>query len=173
MSTLSEIAAPAAEQITNKAPGNFRFTGLIHLVLPNARIIHTRRAPLDTCLSCFSTLFAEGNSYSYDLKELGRYYRAYEALMAHWRSVLPQNVMLEVHYEEVVNDLEGQSRRIVAHCGLEWDDACLDFHKTQRPIRTASAAQVRQPIYKSSVGRWRAYEPLLGPLLAELSARSS
>jgi hypothetical protein len=92
--------------------------------------------------------------------------------MAHWRSVLPQNV-LEVQYEEVVNDLEGQARRIVAHCGLEWHDACLDFHKTQRSVRTASAAQVRQPIYTSSVGRWRAYEPLLEPLLAELSARSS
>ena len=166
-------AAPEAMRITDKTPSNFRFTGLIHLVLPNARIIHTRRAPLDTCLSCFSTLFAEGNSYSYDLKELGRYYRGYEALMAHWRSVLPLSVMLEVQYEDVVTDLEHQARRIVAHCGLEWDDACLDFHKTQRPIRTASAAQVRQPIYKSSVGRWRAYEPLLGPLLAELSARSS
>jgi tetratricopeptide (TPR) repeat protein len=162
------VAAPTAERITNKTPGGFRFTGFIHLVLPNARIIHTRRDPIDTCLSCFSILFTENQPYTYDLEELGRYYRAYEALMAHWRSVLPQNVMLEVQYEEVVADLEGQARRIVAHCGLEWDDACLDFHKTQRLVRTASAIQVRQPIYKSSVGRWRAYEPFLGPLLAEL-----
>ena len=166
------VAAPAAERITNKAPGNFRFAGLIHLVLPNARIIHTRRDPVDTCLSCFSTLFTERVSYCYDLKELGRYYRAYEAMMAHWRSVLPQNVMLEVQYEDVVTDLEGQARRIVAHCGLEWDDACLDFHNTERPIRTASATQVRQRIYNSSVGRWRAYEPFLGPLLAELCTGS-
>jgi tetratricopeptide (TPR) repeat protein len=166
-------AAPEAMRIIDKTPANFRFAGLIHLVLPNARIIHTRRDPIDTCLSCFSTLFTEGNSYSYDLQELGRYYRGYEALMAHWRSVLPPNVMLEVQYEDIVTDLEHQARRIVAHCGLEWDDACLDFHKTQRPIRTASATQVRQPIYKSSVGRWRAYEPLLEPLLAELSLHTS
>jgi sulfotransferase family protein len=162
------VAAPVVERITNKSPGNFRFTGLIHMMLPNARIIHTRRDPIDTCLSCFSKLFVGNHPYAYDLEELGRYYRAYEALMAHWRSVLPPNVMLEVQYEEVVADLEGQARRIVAHCGLEWDALCLAFHQTERPVRTASATQVRQPIYKSSVGRWRAYEPFLGPLLAEL-----
>nr|WP_256366579.1 sulfotransferase [Methylocapsa sp. S129] len=161
--------APAvAERIANKMPDNFRLAGLIHLALPNARIIHTRRDPVDTCLSCFSTLFAGNLGYAYDLAELGRYYRGYEALMAHWRAVLPQGVMLEVQYEEVVADLEGQARRIVAHCGLEWDARCLDFHKTARPVRTSSATQVRQPIYNSSVGRWRAYEPFLGPLLAEL-----
>ncbi len=160
--------APTAERITDKMPGNFLVTGLIHLALPNARIIHTRRDPIDTCLSCFSKLFPANQPYSYDLAELGRYYRAYEALMAHWRGVLPQNVMLEVHYEKVVADLEGQARRIVAHCGLEWDARCLDFHKTERQVRTASAAQVRQPIYKSSAGRWRAYEAFLGPMLAEL-----
>jgi hypothetical protein len=163
-----KAAAPAAQRITDKMLENFRFTGLIHLALPNARIIHTRRDPIDTCLSCFSKRFAENLPYTYDLGELGRYYRAYEALMAHWRSVLPQNVMLEVRYEEVVADLEGQARRILAHCGLEWDPHCLDFHKTERPVRTASVAQVRQPIYKSSVGRWRAFESFLGPLLAEL-----
>jgi LPS sulfotransferase NodH len=106
--------------------------------------------------------------YAYDLGELGRYYRAYEALTAHWRSVLPANAMIEIQYEEVVADLEGQARRIVDHCGLEWDARCLDFHRTERPVRTASMTQVRQPIYKSSVGRWRAYEPFLGRLLAEL-----
>ena len=162
------VAAPAVERITNKLPDNFRFTGLIHLALPNARIIHTRRDPIDTCLSCFSQLFVGNQPYTYNLEELGRYFRAYEALMAHWRGVLPQNVMLEVQYEEVVADLEGQARRIVAHCGLEWDARCLDFYKTERQVRTASAAQVRQPIYTSAVRRWRAYEPFLGPLLAEL-----
>jgi tetratricopeptide (TPR) repeat protein len=160
--------APQAGRITNKTPENFRLIGLIHRALPNARIIHTRRDPVDTCLSCFSHLFTRRLHYTYDLAELGRYYRAYETMMAHWRSVLPRNVMLDLQYEDLVNDLEGQGRRIVAHCGLEWDAGCLDFHRTQRVVRTASMSQVRQPIYKSSVGRWRALEPLLGPLLAEL-----
>lgn len=161
--------APAAARITNKTLENFRFLGLIHLALPNARIIHTRRDPIDTCLSCFSKLFVNDLPYAYDLAELGRYYRAYETLMAHWRNVLPQGVMLDVQYEELVADLEGQARRIVAHCGLEWDARCRDFHKTERSVRTASVTEVRQPIYQSSVGRWRASERFLGPLLAELS----
>lgn len=161
--------APEAVRITDKMPLNFRFVGLIHLALPHARIIHTSRDPIDTCLSCFSTLFTVGQPYSYDLGELGRYYRAYQELMQHWRNVLPAGVMLEVQYEEVVDDLEGQARRLVAHCGLEWDDACLEFHKTQRPVRTASVSQVRQPIYKSAVGRWRVYEKFLGPLTKALT----
>jgi tetratricopeptide (TPR) repeat protein len=167
-------AAPSAGRITDKTPENFRFVGLIHMAFPNARIIHTRRNPIDTCLSCFSKLFA-GNAlpYTYDLADLGRFYRAYEALMAHWREVLPPTVMLEVQYEEVVADLEAQTRRILAHCGLEWDSRCLDFYKTERPVRTSSRTQVRQPIYKSSVGRWRAYEPFLAPLLAELELSPS
>jgi tetratricopeptide (TPR) repeat protein len=160
--------APEAVRIINKTPGNFRLAGLIHLALPNARIIHVRRDPVDTCLSCFSKRFVENLPYTYDLQELGRYYRAYEALMAHWRSVLPQNVMLDMQYEELLVDLEGQGRRIVKHCGLEWDARCLDFHRNKRPVRTASLTQVRQPIYTSSVGRWRSYERFLGPLLAEL-----
>ncbi len=131
-------------------------------------MIHARRNPVDTCLSCFSTLFAGNIPFAYDLAELGRYYKAYDALMAHWRETLPPGAMLEVAYEDVVADLEGQARRIVAHCGLEWDARCLDFHRTERRVRTASAAQVRRPIYRSSVERWRAYEPWLGPLLAEL-----
>ncbi len=161
-------SAPAAERITNKTTENFRFAGLIHLALPNARIIHARRNPVDTCLSCFSTLFAGNIPYAYDLAELGRYYRAYDALMAHWRETLPPSAMLEVGYEDVVADLEGQARRILAHCGLEWDARCLDFHLTERQVRTASATQVRRPIYRSSIERWRAYEPWLAPLLAEL-----
>ena len=115
--------APAVARITDKMPANFRFAGLIHLALPNARIIHTRRDPVDTCLSCFSILFGGDQPHTYDLGELGRYYRAYAALMEHWRRVLPPGVMLEVQYEEVVADLDRQARRIVEHCGLHWDDA--------------------------------------------------
>ena len=152
----------------NKTLENFRFAGLIHLALPNARIIHTRRDALDTCFSCFSKLFAEGLHYTYDLSELGRYYGAYEALMAHWREVLPKEAMLEVHYEELVADLEGQARRITGYCGLEWDARCLEFHKTERQVRTASKTQVRQQLYKSSVGRARLFEAQLRPLLKAL-----
>ena len=160
---------PSAERIADKMPWNFHLAGLIHLALPNARIIHARRDPVDTCLSCFSILFDDGgNPYTYDLGELGRFYRGYDSLMAHWRSVLPRGVMIEVQYEEVVADLETQARQIIAHCDLEWDDACLAFHKTRRPVRTSSVAQVRQPIYQSSVGRWRAYREQLRPLLEEL-----
>jgi hypothetical protein len=161
--------APNAERITDKNLSNFRFAGLIHLALPNARMIHVRRDPVATCLSCFSKLFTDGQFHTYDLGELGRYYRAYEALMGHWRRVLPEGVMLEVRYEDVVEDLEQQARRIVAHCGLPWHDACLAFHKTQRPIRTASAAQVRRPIYRSSLGGWRLEDALLRPLLEGLA----
>ena len=161
-------AASGAERITDKLPENFSFVGLIHLALPNARIIHMRRDPIDTCLSCFSLLFDAGQPYCYDLGELGRYYRAYQMVMEHWRQVLPAGVMLDVQYEEVVADVERQARQIVAHCGLEWDDACLAFYKTQRPIRTASASQVRQPIYRTSVGRWKPYQHLLQPLIKEL-----
>src|SRR5260370_15447379 len=122
-------------------PGNFSYAGLIHLVLPKARVIHVRRDPRDTALSCCSTLFADGQDHTYDLRELGRYYRAYDAMMAHWRNVLPESVMLEVQYEAVVENLEAQARCMVAHCGLEWDDACLAFHKTERIVRTASHTQ--------------------------------
>ncbi len=160
--------APGARRITDKLPANFRHAGLIHLALPEARIIHVLRDPADTCWSCFATLFTAGQNFAYDLEELGRYYRAYEALMAHWRTVLPAGVMLEIRYEDVVADLEREARRIIAFCGLAWDDACLAFHATQRPVRTASAAQVRQPIYRGSIGRWRSYAAELGPLLAAL-----
>jgi tetratricopeptide (TPR) repeat protein len=163
--------APAYSRVTDKLPGNFRFVGLIHLALPNARIIHAQRDPVDTCLSCFAIQFtAGGTEYSYELGELGRCYRAYQALMTHWRNVLPAGVMLDVQYEEVVDDLEGQARRIVAHCGLDWDERCLAFPTTQRAVRTASAAQVRRPIYRSSIGRWRPDQALLQPLLEALQS---
>jgi tetratricopeptide (TPR) repeat protein len=161
-------SAPEVARITDKMPQNCWFVGLIHMALPRARIIHARRDPVDTCVSCFSTLFAAAQEYSYDLNELGRYYRIYQALMQHWRDVLPEGTMLEVQYEEVIDDLEGQARRLVSYCGLEWDEACLAFHQTQRIVQTASVAQVRQPIYRSSVGRWRHYKELLRPLLEAL-----
>lgn len=162
------VLAPAAERITDKSTQNWPFIGLIHLALPNARIIHVHRDPVDACLSSFFTLFAEGQVQTYDLAELGRYYRAYATLMAYWRSVLPAEVMLDVQYEQLVADFENQARRIVAHCGLEWDDACLAFHKTRRAVKTASAFQVRQPLYRSSIGSWDPYRPLVQPLLEAL-----
>jgi tetratricopeptide (TPR) repeat protein len=160
--------APNAMRITDKMTVNFLFVGLIHLALPNATIIHTVRDPLDTCVSSFSMHFTKQHEHTYDLAELGRYYRHYRTLMAHWHAVLPPGRIMDVHYEELVADLEGVARRVVTHCGLSWDSRCLDFHRTERPVRTASAAQVRKPIYRGSVGRWRNYEAMLGPLLAEL-----
>lgn len=156
------------ERITDKTLSNYYFAGLIHLVLPNAKIIHTIRDPLDTCVSCFSKLFATELKYAYDLGELGRYYSRYERLMTHWHRVLPQDRILDVRYETLVIDLEGQARRIISYCGLDWDDRCLSFHKTDRPVRTASATQVRQPIYRGAIDRWRVYEAHLGPLLSAL-----
>lgn len=166
--TKLERHAPGAARITDKMPSNFYFVGLIHLALPGATIIHTNRNAVDTCLSCFSKLFAGEQSQTYDLAELGRYYRAYHGLMAHWREVLPKDAFLDVQYEEVVADTEGQARRMLEHCGLEWTPRVLDFHRTERSVKTASARQVRQPIYGSSVARWRNYEKFLGPLLQEL-----
>lgn len=161
--------APGALRITDKMPGNFVFAGLIHMALPNAKIIHCRRDPVDTSLSCFSKLFVgENQPWSYDLREIGRYYRAYETVMNHWRTVLPADVLLEVRYEDVIDDLEAQARRIIAHCGLEWDPRCLAFHENERTVRTASASQVRQPIYKSAVQRGQRYGDRLKPLLDAL-----
>lgn len=162
------LLAPEGKRKTDKMLGNFFYLGLIHLVLPHAVILHSVRDPIDTCISCFSMKFQDQHYYTYDLAELGRYYVRYQQLMEHWHRVLPPNRILDVKYEEVITDLEGQARRIIAHCGLDWDDRCLSFHKTERPVRTASLTQVRQPIYSSSVGRWHAYEEFLTPLLKEL-----
>jgi tetratricopeptide (TPR) repeat protein len=155
-------------RIVDKLLGNFLRIGLIRLILPNARIIHSSRHPLDTCVSCYSKLFTTGLSFTYDLAELGRYYRAYSELIAHWRSVLPPGAMLDVAYEDVVDDLEGQARRLIDYCGLPWDDCCLGFHHNARPVRTASAVQVRQPLFRGSLQRWRHYAAGLGPLLEAL-----
>ena len=159
---------PVARHITDKMPSNFFAVGLIHVMLPNAKIIHVRRDPMDTCLSCYTRLFSHGQEYSYDLAELGQYYADYERLSQHWRKVLPAGAFIEVQYEELVADMETQARRLIDFCGLEWDAACQDFHNTRRTIRTASVTQVRQPIYNSSVGRWHHYQEYLQPLLQAL-----
>lgn len=160
--------APDARRMTDKMPGNFFMVGLIHLMLPNAKIVHVNRNPVDTCLSCFARLFHHGQEQTYDLAELGQYYRQYRRLMDHWRTVLPPGSFLDIHYEDLVADTETQARRLLEYCGLEWDDACLEFHATKRKVRTASITQVRQPIYTSSVDRWRRYGNTLAPLLEAL-----
>jgi len=149
-------------------PGNFVYAGLIPLILPGARIIHCRRDPVDTCLSCYSKQFSGEQLFTYDQTELGQFYRDYDALMRHWRQLLPAESFIEVDYESVLDDLEGQARRLISFIDLPWDEACLDFHKTRRVVRTASVNQVRQPLYKTSKGRWRAHAEHLGPLLAAL-----
>jgi hypothetical protein len=138
------------------------------LALPNARLIHIRRQPIETCLSCFSIQF-KTLPFTYDLGELGRRYAAYERLMVHWRSVLPSKVMLEVQYENLVEDFESEARRIIAYGGLNWDDRCLRYHETARAVRTASVVQVRQPIYRDAIHRWRPDADALQPLLDGLS----
>jgi len=167
---LSRLPIPATGKvrIVDKLPDNFFYIGLIRLILPNAKIIHTLRNPIDTCVSCYSKLFASGQTFSYDLAELGRFYLSYRELMAHWRTVLPPGAMLEVAYENVVDNLEGEARRLIDYCGLAWDDSCLSFHKTSRPVKTASAAQVRKPLFRTSLERWRKNENSLGSLLNEL-----
>jgi hypothetical protein len=155
-------------RITDKMTSNFLFMGMLHLALLQAKIIHVRRNAVDTCLSCYTKLFLSGVEYSYDLGELGRYYAAYDRLMAHWKRVLPAGAFLEVRYEDVVGDLEGQAKRILSHCELPWDASVLSFHQNERSVRTASGLQVRQPLYASSVARWRRYESHLAPLLKEL-----
>jgi tetratricopeptide (TPR) repeat protein len=159
-----EALAPGAKHITDKLPANFRHIGLIHLALPNAKIVHVKRNPMDTCFSCYSKIFLNGLNYTYDLSELGHYHRMYETLMAHWRAVLPDGAMLEVQYETLVGDFTAEARRIVEYCGLEWSERFLAFHRNERAVRTHSQSQVRQPLFTSSIGRWRLYEKWLRPL---------
>ncbi|MFL9946951.1 sulfotransferase [Paraburkholderia agricolaris] len=167
---LSRVA-PLAEgraRLVDKMPGNFLYAGLIPLILPGARVIHVRRDPVDTCLSCYTKLFGGEQQFTYNQSELGVFYRHYERLMAHWREVLPSERFIEVDYETVVDNLEGEARRLVDFLGLPWDAACLSFHDNRRVVRTASVNQVRQPIYKTSKGRWQAYAGYLAPLLEAL-----
>lgn len=167
-----QAAVPEAatyRRITDKCLFNFMHIGMIHLALPNARIIHSRRAPVETCLSIFSRLFRD-IPFGYELGELGRYYRAYDALMEHWRHVLPEGVMIEVQYEDLVDDFEANVRRMLAHCGLDWNARCLSFHQTRREVNTASASQVRKPLFRTALKRRRPAAALLQPLYDGLGA---
>jgi len=155
---------PKSKHVIDKMPQNFRYIGLVHVLMPRAKIIHCRRNPIDTCLSNFRILFGERMEYTYKLEDIGRYYLAYDRMMKHWAKVLPGR-FLDFQYEDVVADIDTQARRLIDHCDLEWEDACLDFHKTKRNVHTASTTQVRQPIYNSSVGRYEKYGDSLKPLL--------
>jgi tetratricopeptide (TPR) repeat protein len=163
--------APRARRIVNKALGNYLNIGMIHLCLPNAIIIHSARDPVDTCLGCYKRHFVTGNETTYDLRLLGQHYQEYRKVMAHWQRVLPGHVV-DVVYEDLVADPEGQIRRLVELCGLPWDERCLRSHENARPVRTASWIQVRKPIYRGALQRWRRYERHLGPLLEALGPYS-
>lgn len=152
----------------DKAPMNFLSCGMIRLALPEARILLLRRHPVDSCLAIYKTLFRERLLFAYDLQELGRYYVAWHRLVEHWRTTL-QDRLLVVSYESLVTDAEAETRRLLSHCGLDWDPRCLDFHRSESAVTTMSASQVRQPIYRSSVGHWKKYERELDPLIRILS----
>ncbi len=170
LARLSEIGGVAA-RVTDKMPGNLRRLGLIAQMFPNAKIIHCRREPVDTCLSCFVQNFRfSGSAWTCDLTDIAHQYCLYLRLMEHWRAVLPAGRMLEVDYEDTVADLEGQARRMVDFIGLQWDDSCLRFHATERAVVTPSRAQVRQSIYGSSVGRWKKYGSGVAPLVRGLAS---
>jgi hypothetical protein len=159
--------SPDATRVTDKLPFNYEQLGLVRQVLPRAFVLHCRRHPVDTCWSIFTTYF---RSRLADRGDLVFFYRQYERIMAHWRSVLPAERFFEIDYESLVADPEPLTRRLVAFCGLEWDEACLAPHRNRRPVTTASLWQARQPIYRGSVARWRRYEPWLGELHELLSA---
>jgi tetratricopeptide (TPR) repeat protein len=152
---------------TDKMPQNFFFIGLIKLVLPHAKIIHCRRSPLDTCMSCYSIHFPYGQEFSNELTELGLYYKEYYRLMCHWKSVLPDEI-LDISYEDLVTNPKSGTKKMLEFCELPWEEGCLEFHKTARHVTTASAAQIRQPIYKTAVKRWQRFETHLQPLINAL-----
>ena len=165
----TRIHRQGAPFFIDKMPNNFRHIGLIHLILPNATIIDARRDAMDCCFSGFKQLFAEGQDFTYGLTEIGRYYRDYVGLMDHWDSVLPGRV-LRVNHEDVLDDLEGQTRRMLDHIGLPFEESCLDFHRTERAVRTASSEQVRRPLNRSGQGAWKPYAPWLSELQKLLGA---
>ncbi len=160
-----EARSGDALRIVDKTPLNSDYLGVIHSVFPNARIIYMQRDPIDTCLSCYFQKFDVELNFTMDLSDLAHYFGQHQRLMAHWRAVLPPGSILDVPYAELVTDQEGWTRKVLAFLGLEWDPRCLEFHRTERPVVTASAWQVRRKIYKSSVARWRNYEEFIGPLL--------
>ena len=150
-------------RITDKMPRNFLYLGLMAALFPKARVIHCTRDPIDTCLSAFFLNFPGDHPYAYDQEKLGRYYRAYDRLMDHWKRVLPIE-MMELRYEDLVADQRSMTAKLLSFCGLDWDSTCLDFHRTQRSVNTSSFAQVRRPIYAGSVSRWKRFDAHLGPL---------
>jgi len=152
----------------DKMPNNFRHIALIHLILPNAKIIDARREPMACCFSGYKQLFAEGQEFSYGLEDIGNYYNDYVEIMKHWDDVLPGKV-LRVQHEDVINDLQTQVERILHFCGLPFEQSCVDFHQSKRPVRTPSSEQVRQPIYKSGMHLWKNYEDYLNPLKQALT----
>jgi hypothetical protein len=164
---LRTLAGPAggALRVVDKAPFNSDYLGAIHSVFPNARMIYVQRDPIDSCLSCYFQDFPPALNFTLDLSALAHYYREHHRLMAHWRAVLPPSTVLEVPYAGLVEDQEMWTRKIVEFLGLEWDERCLDFHRTERSVLTTSFWQVRQKLYQSSIGRWRHYEKFIGPLL--------
>jgi hypothetical protein len=151
------------QRITDKMPGNFKYAGYIACLFPNVKIIHCRRNPLDACLSIYFQSFNSAHQYSFDLENLGHWYRDYLRLMEHWNQVLGNNIH-NVEYADTVSNLEETARKLVDFCGLEWDAQCLEFHKSERNIKTASVWQARQPIYKSSLERWKRYDKHIGVL---------
>lgn len=167
--TETESLAKGRSRLVDKTLLNFVLAPMINAALPNARLIYVRRDPLDTCWSTYTTLFSDNLMFAYDLGELGRYYRAQDALMDAWRRVLPADRFLEVRYEDVIDDLELQARRIVEFCGLSWSPACLDFHKCGGVVRTASVGQVRSPLYRNAIGAAQRYRRHLTELIANLS----
>ncbi len=170
LSAITKISN-SAERVTDKLLTNFFFAGVIHMAFPNAKIVHTKRNPVDSCLSTWTKLFKDDMPHSYDLGELGRYHRRYQELMEHWREVLPASAFLEVQYEDVVADPETNARRVIDFLELEWDPRCLKFHEFDRPVKTASVSQVRKPIYKTSVERGRRYGDKLNPLIEALGLK--
>ena len=156
------------EFITDKMPINYMAVGMIYAIFPNAKIIHTQRNPLDTCLSCYTRLFKNAQYGSYNLTEIGRQYADYRRMMAHWSEVLPEGAIYNIQYESVVSDIEGEAKRLIEFCHLDWHEDCLKFYNLNRKVKTASIAQVREPIYKSSMARWRGYESHLEPLINEV-----
>jgi len=165
--------AGGASRITDKLLTNYFFAGLIHLLFPKAKIINTMRDPVDTCLSGFTKLFKDDMPHSYDLGELGRYYGKYRELIEHWQEVLPKGVLHTVHYEDVVADTEKAAKALIEFLGLKWDKKCLDFHNSDRPVKTASVAQVRRPIYNTAVKRWKKYGDGLQPLVDAIDGKSA
>jgi tetratricopeptide (TPR) repeat protein len=151
--------------ITDKLPGNFYFLGLIHKALPDAKIIHAVRNPYDVCVSNYSRLYVDGVAFSYSLEDIAQFYNGYKGLMAHWKNVLPPEKTLDVHYEDMVENFDQQVKRILDFCGLNWEDELTEFYKHKRMVKTASTAQVLQPIYKGSVEKWKRYESELQPFI--------